>query len=275
MREKLGLYKSKTDKRDFLVTTLVEDVIYELPEKFSIRNKMSPVKNQGREGACAGFAGVAVKEYQEKIDYGFTDDRYVDLSERFLYEEAKKISGHREGTTLKAIAKVLVDRGVCQEHFWKYIPKDPQQSLPGAHHNALKFKVEPVYVRITNEKELKASLIKFGAIIIGVMVYRNWYRQKDGHIPDATFCDKIKGVLGGHAITITGFNNITQRYEFKNSWGESWGNSGYGYLSFSEMRRTLMDCICMVDIDDEKEWEKTPIKTVGDLSFLKRMKAWV
>ena len=236
MKEKLGLYKSPLDKRDFLVSTFVEDVIYKLPKKFSVRDKMSPVKNQGREGACVGFAGVAVKEYQEKIDYGFTDDRYVELSERFLYEESKKISGHREGTTLKACAKVLVDKGVCEEAYWEYIPGDPQQAMTGTYFNAQKYKIKSGYVRITNEKELKASLIKFGAIIIGVKVYRNWYRQRDGHIPNATFCDKIKGVLGGHAITITGFNNITQRYEFKNSWGESWGNSGYGYISFSEMK---------------------------------------
>ncbi len=275
MKYKFGCFKSKRDKRDFLVYTFVKDVIEQLPTKFSIRDKMTPVKQQGKEGACSGFAGVAVKEYQEKIDYGFTDDRYVDFSERYLYEKAKIISGHREGTTLKAIAKVLVDEGVCEEGYWKYIPNDPQQFLPGAHHNALKYRIKSGYVRITNEKELKASLIKYGAIIVGVKVYKNWYRQKNGHIPDATFMEKINGAEGGHAITLVGYNDETQEYEFKNSWSEKWGNRGYGYISFSEMRRTLQDAICMVDIDDEKDWKETPIKTVGDLSFIERIKLWV
>ena len=79
MKEKLGLYKSRRDKRDFLVSAFVADVIEKLPTEFDVSSKMSPVKNQGSEGACVGFAGVAVKEYHEKIDYGFTDDRYVDF----------------------------------------------------------------------------------------------------------------------------------------------------------------------------------------------------
>lgn len=272
MRKKLGLHKSLLDKRDYLVSTLVKDVIGKLPSKYSIRDKMTPVRSQGNEGACVGFAGaVGVKEYQEQIDYGI----FVSLSPRFLYEESKKISGHKEGTTLVACAKVLVEKGICEEKYWKYIPKDPQQPFPDAYHNALKYKVEPMWTRITNEKELKASLVKYGALLIGVKVYRNWYRQKNGHIPNATFCDKIKGVLGGHAITITSYNDETQEYEFKNSWGESWGNQGYGFLTYKEMRRTLMDAVCLIDIDDPNEYKNIPIKTVKDLSFIKRIKAWV
>jgi len=271
MRKKLGLYKSLKDNRDFLISTLVEDVIKELPVKFTVRNKMTPVRNQGNEGSCVGFAGaVGVKEYQEQIDYG----RFISLSPRFLYEESKKISGHREGTTLKACAKVLVTKGVCEEGLWKYISNNPRQPLPGAYHNAYKYKVKSGYVRITNEKELKASLIKYGAIIIGVKVYKNWYRQKNGHIPNPTFFEKIKGSLGGHAITLVSYNDETQEYEFKNSWGQ-WGDKGYGYLSFSEMRRTLMDCIAMVDIDDPNDWKPSKLKTVGDLSFIERKKLWI
>ncbi len=266
-----GLHKSPKDKRDFLVSTFVKDIIEKLPTKFSIRNKMTPVRSQGKEGACVGFAGaVGVKEYQEQIDYG----KFISLSPRFLYEEAKKISGHREGTTLKACAKVLVNTGVCESGFWKYISNDLQQSLPGAHHNALKYRIKSGYVRITNEKELKASLIKYGAIIIGVKVYKNWKRQKNGHIPNPTFYEKIQGAEGGHAITITGFNDVTQEYEFKNSWGQ-WGDKGYGFLTYQEIRRTLQDAICMIDIDDKEDWEKTPIKTVGDLSFIERKKLWI
>ncbi len=270
MKKNLGLHKSRRDKRDFLVSTLVSNIIEKLPEKFSVRDKMSPVKNQGSEGACVGFAGaVGVKEYQEQIDYG----TFISLSPRFLYEESKKISGHKEGTTLVACAKVLVDKGVCESKFWKYIPKQPGQWLPGAYHNALKYRVKSGYVRITNPKELKASLIKYGAVIIGVKVYKNWYEEKNGHIPDRK--GWFNKMLGGHAITITGFNNITQRYEFKNSWGESWGNSGYGYLSYKEMKRTLMDAIAMVDIDDPEDFKPSELRTVGDLSFIERKTAWV
>ncbi len=270
-----GLHKSPSDKRDFLVTTFVQDMLeIELPEAIDYSNRMTPVKHQGHEGACAGFAGVAVKEYQEKMDYSLPDDEYIDLSERFLYEEGKKISGHREGTTLKAIAKVLVEKGVCEEKFWKYIPGQKEQPHAGAYFNAKRFRVHPYYTRITNDKELKGALIKFGAIVIGVKVYRNWYRQKNGHIPNPTFCDRIKGSLGGHAICLVGYNDKTQEYKFKNSWGTEWGDEGYGYISYKHMNDALLDAVCFVDIDDPNEYQNVPIKTMADIPFLKRLFLW-
>jgi len=268
LQSRLGLYKSPFDKRDYLVTTLVSDIIDKLPSKIDYTAEMSEVRNQGGEGACAGFAGTAIKEWMEFHDY----DRYIDLSERFLYEEAKKISGHKEGTTLKAVAKVLVDKGICEEKFWPYEANKPRQAYSGAYHNALKYKIEPVYVRITNEKELKASLVKFGPLHIGVLVYRNWYRQKNGHIPDANWCERIQGYLGGHAIALVGYDDETKLYKFKNSWGTGWGQNGYGFLSYKEMRRTLMDAIQMIDIDDPEEFKNTIILRVANLTLRKRRK---
>jgi len=83
IKSKLGCIKSDRDERDFLVTSLVENILEKLPSFYDITNKMTPVQNQGSEGACVGFSGVAIKEYQEQIDYGLV----VRLSERFLYEE--------------------------------------------------------------------------------------------------------------------------------------------------------------------------------------------
>ena len=274
MRKFFGLFKSRRDNRDYLITPFLTEILDKLPSEIDNTSLMTPIKHQGREGACAGFAGVAVKEYQEKIDYNLEGDKYIDLSERFLYEHAKKISGHKEGTTLKAIAKVLVDKGVCRESFWKYKAGDVGQPFAGAEFDAYNFKVQPYYTRITNEKELKASLVKFGAIMIGVGVYRNWYRQKNGHIPDAGFCDKLKGCLGGHAIVIVGYNDKTKEYKFKNSWGIRWGDKGYGYLSYKEMRRTLMDAIAFIDINDERDYEDIELKQIKDLSFIEKIKAW-
>jgi C1A family cysteine protease len=277
----LGCKKSPYDERDYLVTPLVADILETLPSKFDVSDKMTPVKNQGREGACVGFAGVAVKEYQEKIDYGLEGDQYIDLSERFLYEKSKEISGHREGTTLVACAKVLVHQGVCEDKFWEYEARMIGEPLEGAQDNALKYKIDPAYVRITNEKELKASIVKYGAVIIGVKVYRNWYDQKEGHIPNLNWWQSFLSSigfyqpLGGHAICLVGYDDDTQEYKFKNSWSEKWGDKGYGYITYKHMKQILMDAICMVDIDDPKEWEATPIKTVGDLTKEEKKYAWV
>ena len=40
-------------------------------------------------------------------------------------------------------------------------------------------------------------------------------------------------LLGGHAITLVGYNTKTQYFMFQNSWGTSWGQGGYGFLPYA------------------------------------------
>lgn len=35
-------------------------------------------------------------------------------------------------------------------------------------------------------------------------------------------------LLGGHSIVIVGYDQ--KYYKFINSWGETWGNNGYGFI---------------------------------------------
>ncbi len=44
-----------------------------LPIEYNVKNKIGPVKNQGNEETSVGFAGVLVKEYQERKKGGKND----------------------------------------------------------------------------------------------------------------------------------------------------------------------------------------------------------
>lgn len=268
-----NLYKSPYDERDYLVRSFL-DLKQEVPPIIDYTNEMSPVKYQGSEGACAGFAGVAVKEWMEIKDYNLTPKTYIDLSERYLYEKAKEISGHSNGTTLVAIAKALREYGVCEERFWIYIANVKGKPLEGTDENAQRFKVHPtIYARITNERELKLALLKYGPLPIAVYVWKNWYRQKDGHIPDKRRWEISP--LGAHGIALVKSNDYTKEYKWKNSWGPNWGDVGYGYITYKHMREALMDAIVMIDIDDPKEYEGKQILTVADLTKEELKTAWV
>lgn len=258
-----GVTKSPSDKRDLLVTSVLKYLT--LPEEVSYRKKMTPIRNQGREGSCTGHAACYLKEYQEKIDY----NRFVPLSPRFIYEEAKRISGDKEGSTMKAVSQALIGTGICEDSFWPYIANDPGTPKDGAYENAIKFKVNAKYTRITNEKELRGALAEIGPILAGVVVYKNWYRDKEGHIPNPSFWEKFQGPLGGHAITITGYSDKTKEYEFINSWGE-WGDQGFGYITYAHMKSIIMDSYALVDIQDP-----LPYKTTNDLGFWEKRGMWI
>lgn len=249
-----GVRKSPKDKLDFLISSFLDKAT--LPEELSYRDKMTAIRNQGNEGACTGFAANYLKEYQEKIDY----NKPIPLSPRFAYEESKKISGSTEGSTMKATAQALINKGICEDIFWPYIPNATMKPLPGAYDNAYRFRVQAKYVRITSEKQLRAALVQYGPILTGVTVYKNWYRQKDGHIPNPTWWERLLGALGGHAITICGYSDKTKEYLFINSWGKEWGDKGFGYITYAHMKSILMDGYALIDIDDPLPYKVKTLK---------------
>lgn len=256
-----GVRKSPKDKRDIFITSFLLKTT--IPEEISYRRMMTEIRNQGKEGSCTGFAAMYLKEYMEKIDYG----KFISLSPRFAYEESKRISGSGEGSTMKATAQALITKGICEERFWPYEALTMWPPEDGAYENAERFKVEAKYVRITKEAQLRAALSQYGPILTGVKVYKNWYRQKDGHIPNPSFLEKVWGVLGGHAITICGYSDKTKEYLFINSWGEEWGDKGFGYITYAHMKSILMDGYALIDIDDPHPYKIMTVKLNGEEHF--------
>ncbi len=268
-----GLRKSPLDERDFLMRSFLDDK--PLPPKFDLTDEMTKVRSQGNEGACVGFAmAVGVKERQELVDYG----HYVVLSPRYLYELAKKISGHKEGTTLRAVVQVAKNMGVCEESFWPYIAKDPSGRKAGADKNAGKHKIK-TYARIANLDELKRAIVdpKVGAVIIGVKVYNGMVsaQAKETGVTPNPSCWNRK-VLGGHAITACGYNDDSPYYKkdghikCKGSWGEEYGDKGYHYLSYKYIKANMLDAFSSIDIVGSAH-----IAKVIDLNLVERNASWV
>jgi C1A family cysteine protease len=261
-----GVSKSPSDKRDLLITSFLTRLA--IPEAITYRDEMTAIRNQGNEGSCTGHAACYLKERMEKIDYG----KFIALSPRFAYEESKRISGSKEGSTMKATAQALIDKGICENDYWPYIAGSVESPKDGAYENAARFKCQAKYARITNEKELKGALVQYGPILTGVIVYKNWYRQRNGYIPNPTWWEKWQGALGGHAITICGYSDKTKEYLFINSWGPDWGDKGFGYITYAHMKSIIMDAYALIDIEDPMPYK---VKTTGGLKFWQRRKRWL
>ena len=43
---------------------------------------------------------------------------------------------------------------------------------------------------------------------------------------------KKERMIGGHAILAVGFDQKSERFIFRNSWGKKWGRDGYGSIPF-------------------------------------------
>lgn len=251
----LGFIPSPEDNRDLLMSAVLP--FFTLPPQIDYTDQMTEVKDQGPEGTCVAFAtAVGMKEFQEKKQH----NNKINLSPRFLYQECKKRDGlPGEGTYIRIAMDVLRKIGVCEEAYWPYIANHTGEPKPGALENAASY-ISNAYARIFNNGDsletrlelIKRSLIVNGPFVAGVPVYTNWSK------PDVWSTGKIpapenSSLRGGHAICIVGYNDSTQELKFKNSWGDRWGDKGYGYLPYEYMNLNYSEAWSATDLIDDPQ----------------------
>jgi hypothetical protein len=47
------------------------------------------------------------------------------------------------------------------------------------------------------------------------------------------------GIWGNHFVTLVGYDDATQRLKFINSWGDRWGENGFGYVDYNRINQDL------------------------------------
>jgi len=238
---RFGCKRSPADARDYKYrVALAARVPLVLPPSISYRAKMTAVRNQGGEGACVGFASVALKEYQEGLSAGKCFLCRKDFSERYVYEMAKLIDGDptpHEGTTIRAAMEVLLKHGVCNEACWRYIANVTMSPCRRAEDEARPNRIAS-YVAIEDVQAMKQALVSNGPFVLGIDVFESFDHDVKGHIPMPEAGERLEG---GHAICIVGYDDATREFSFKNSWGRSWGDGGYGYLLYGYLEKYAFD----------------------------------
>jgi C1A family cysteine protease len=226
----LGLFPSPIDKRDILMSAVLP--VLSVPAKFVVK-ELSDVGDQGEEGTCVGFAcTVGMKESQELKE----NKRIIKLSPRYLYQKCKEIDGipEADGTSINIAMKILYNLGVCEEEYWSYAPNQVGVPRQGANENAKNYKIKSYENIGKSLQTMKTSLIVNGPFVIGVSVFDNWQTTEvwdTGKIPLPK-----GGDIGGHALCVVGYDDDTQMLKFKNSWGNEWGDEGYGYLPYDYIK---------------------------------------
>lgn len=164
------------------------------------------ILDQGREGACVGFAHSHELAAIPRKVAGISNE-----TARTIYREAQKIdewAGESyEGTSVLAGAKVVHGQGHWESYRWG-------------------FSLEDALLAIAYE----------GPVVFGLNWYEGMFR------PDAKGYLHVSGDLaGGHAICAIGVHLSHNRVVLANSWGASWGLKGRAFLSFDDLGRLLQE----------------------------------
>lgn len=259
--------KDPQDKRDYLYPTklrTLREVPITVGRVVDYTSEMSPVKDQGRLGSCVGFAVTAMKEWEEQReheieisegkDYRRTQ-KYYDLSEQWLYYKTKEIDEwpNEEGTSFRYALKILQKQGIPPEKAWPY--NDIKIGKPESWATLIaRWTKCGNYYRLLSLGDIETAIENDGPCLAGIACFEEiFYVGSNGVIP---YPSNPNMCYGGHAVCLVGFDAGKRMFKFKNSWGTSWGENGYGYFNYDYAQDFIWDAWAATDIRVTKEMLK-------------------
>jgi len=157
-------------------------------------------------------------------------------SRLFLYYIERQLEGtinSDSGATIYDGIKALKIYGVCPEQFWPYDIRKYKITPPAICYRRAKLhRVLAAYNVRQNLETMKGYLAAGNPFVIGITVYEEFESDGAARTGDIPMPGQNSQLLGGHALIVVGYDDSTQRFKFRNSWGTGWGNNGYGTLPY-------------------------------------------
>lgn len=208
-----------------------------------LRPLLQPVQDQGLRNTCSAFAATALAEAVIRKQAG----RVEKLSESYVYWKGREIAASRPLTQAMyaesdglpgMLAVEALQEGVVLEREWPYERDSSagrQEIPPPGMRPQGRF-----LMRLVPRAKIGADLLKRGVpVVMNLQLYTQDVQgptlPKSGRIrmPSArqVWECEVQGLgCSGHVVLLVGYDSKRREFLFRNSWGEAWGNGGYGIL---------------------------------------------
>ena len=220
------------DHRDLLYSVMVS--IAKLPDMVDLRSLCPPVYNQGLLGSCTANAisgAIQFERIKQKLIPDFIPSRlFIYYNERAMENTIASDAGAQIRDGIKSIAT----QGDCPETEWPYdIAKFTSKPTAKCYKDAVKYKAVQ-YQRIPQSlNQMKGCIASGYPFVFGFSVYTGFESELVAQTGEVNMPSSKEQLLGGHAVVAVGYNDQTQRFTVRNSWGDSWGTKGYFTMPYS------------------------------------------
>ena len=209
-----------------------------LPAVLDWRNKdgknwISPVLNQANCGSCVAFASIGALESQFRIASAFPNFN-VKLSPQNLFSCGGGACDY--GWMPDAAAHYLQSTGVPDESCMPYLSGATgedvacQATCPDTSKRSMRIANYSTPTRGSKNVEAVKQGLQQGPLVTTLTVYEDFMSYASG------VYKHVKGsYLGGHAVSIVGYDDTQRAFIIRNSWGADWGMNGFAYVSYDDI----------------------------------------
>lgn len=219
--------KDAVDQRDFKFNLKFNTVNSNLlPSNVDLRksNMLPPVLDQFGLGSCVSNATSNALRYLLKRDV----KKDFAPSRLFMYYFSRENVNEDSGCSIRDCMKAISKYGCCSENLWPYkikdfakMPTDECKKAALTHTKYFK------YMSVNqNLGSIKNALSQGFPIIFGISIYDSFeINMSSGNIPIPN--TSSENCLGGHAILLVAYDDISRLFTFMNSYGSDVGDHGF------------------------------------------------
>ncbi len=236
--------EKKPDEKDLkLKSTLLKAIDPKsLPSSIDLRPQFGDILDQGTLGSCVSHSAA----YQLRYLLRKMTGKYRDFSRLFIYYNGRVVSkfplNRDTGLAMRDGFRSISTFGAADEALWPYAASQFSVRAPDSVYAAGADKKSIMYFAVSQElNEMKKCLKDGFPISFGLTLYESFMSAPvaaTGKIPVPNQAREKR--VGGHAMTIVGYQDATQSFIVANQWNKAWGDKGYGYFPYALLLDTKL-----------------------------------
>jgi C1A family cysteine protease len=205
-----------------------------VPERADLASKLPAVRSQAGTSTCVSWAATYAAASFALRARGMGSALL--LSPSFTYNQASRDQWCDRGTSISATLNLLRDVGALPiEEFAFDAGWCGRQPTTAELERAKRFRIKSwAAFDATALDKVKQQLARGVPVIFGT----HWTRKLGGLRGDAVLEeDDTPGE--GHAMVAVGYDDAKRAFLIQNSFGQSWGNKGYGWFGYDFWKRNV------------------------------------
>ena len=222
---------------------------------YNSHSYIGSVRDQGDCGSCYAFGATACAEGTYNLAMGLYDSNVSDFSEAYIAwclgsmsDYSSNFSGCNGADYTYSELTALCEVGTIPESYFVYTDSD-NQSCPSAASSAPKTVFSNWYrVTCSDIDAIKTAIMTYGVVDAAVYVTTSFQNYSGGIFTDSyTSCSSSPcyNTPTNHAIALVGWGYDSSTGDYwilRNSWGSSWGESGYMRIDATSARVACEVC---------------------------------